>query len=54
MGPNMSGWEATAGEAAEEDVRIMTRTIAPPRRSADYLSRNCRAAAAVRPLSAFV
>src|SRR5216683_1181247 len=52
IGPNISGWEATAGEVGEgEDVRIMTGTVAPGRGPADYLARNCCGGAAVRPLA---
>jgi hypothetical protein len=53
MGPNMSGcevrdWVSVAGDAG--DARIMGKTVAPRWGAADYLSRNCRAVGAVRPV----
>jgi hypothetical protein len=52
MGPNMSGWEPMIWETAVgEDVRIMTGRVAPARKSADYLGRNCCGGGAVRLLA---
>ena len=51
MGPNMSGCGGRAAGAAARDVRIMKQKIAPDRRSADYLGRNCWKDCPMRPLA---